>query len=113
VAKLKEADLPGVPENGTLGLDPYQATLESYGYMQGTPYPRPLVIGQTGIRNAKWVGYRNILTPMKTTDDRSNIVPKIPINPLMFNASIPRPTNATFSGQAPIRGIFTGVTEDS
>lgn len=112
MAKLKEADLPGVPENNTLELSAYQIQLESYGYVMSTPYPRALVIGRGPIRNQKWVGYRNRMVPMKTTNDRSLIVPKIPINRQQFNTAIPFPTNATFNGQAPVKGIFTGVSDE-
>jgi len=105
-------DLPGVPENNTFELNPYQIQQESYGMVESKPYPRPLVIGLGPIRNQKWVGYRNRMVPMKTSNDRSLIVPKIPINRQNFNAPIPHPTNATFSGQAPVRGIFTGVVDE-
>ncbi len=104
-------DLPGIPENNT-AIPPYTPEafqLESYMYMPSKPYAQAMQVGRGPIRNQKWVGYPNARVGWGRSDDNAYIVPKIANNPFAFNAPIPFPTNATFNGQAPIRGIFTGV----
>ena len=107
-------DLPGIPENNTAvpPTSQYALQMETYGYMESKPYPRALVVGRGPMRNLKWVGYPNARVGWGRSDDNAYIVPKIPINPKNFNAPVPFPTNATFNGQAPIRGIFTGVSDE-
>lgn len=107
-------DLPGIPENRyfQVAASPYILQQESYALMESKPYPRPLVVGSGPVRNQKWAGYRNRMVAMKTTNALSLIVPRIPINRQNFNANIPFPTNAAFAGQAPTRGIYTGVSDD-
>lgn len=105
-------DLPGVPENNTYYYDASQIVLESYGYVESKPYPRALLIGRNPGRNRKWVGYPNTMVAMKSSDARAVVIPKIPINKHNFNAPVPFPTNASFAGAAPVKGIFTGVSEE-
>lgn len=107
-------DLPGVPENSR-PIPPYTPAsyeLESYGYMPSKPYAQPLAIGRNPVANAKWIGYPNARVGWGRSDDNAYIVPKIPINKHNFNAAVPYPTNASFAGQAPVRGIFTGVSDE-
>ena len=105
-------DLPGIPENNTYVRDASQLPLESYGYMESKPYARPLYVGRGPVRNRKWTGYPNMMVAMKTTDASAVTVPKIPINKYNFNAPVPYSTNATFNGQAPVKGVFTGVADE-
>ncbi|SRR6266566_6797339 len=107
-------DLPGVPENNT-AIPPYSPAsfqMETYGYMESKPYARPLVVGLNPMRNQKWVGYPNARVGWGRSDDNAYIMPKIPNNPFAFNANVPFPTNAVFNGQAPVKGIFTGVSNE-
>lgn len=107
-------DLPGVPltNKAIPPASPYAFELESYGYMESKPYPRALVVGKGPRRNQKWVGYPNARVGWGRSDDNAYIMPKIPNNPRNFNAPVPYPTNAAFAGQAPVKGIFTGVSNE-
>ena len=107
-------DLPGIAENNrpVPPTSSYALELESYGYMVSKPYPQALAIGRGPRRNQKWVGYPNARIGWGRSDNNAYVVPKIPNNPRAFNAPVPYPTNSTFNGQAPIKGIFTGVSDE-
>lgn len=107
-------DIPGVAENNTPGVNPYMAYLESYGYMPSKPYPQAQVIGQTTRVFPHWNGYRNFFVrPYDVSNPFAYLAPKVPISPNVNNAQVPKPgRNQGFAGQAPVRGIFTGVGDD-
>lgn len=105
-------DLPGVPENRYFIQSPYTIPLESFVEMPSKPYPRPALVQQTAVANLKWIGYYNQEIPLGRSDDHAVIVPKIPINRYNFNAPVPYMTGAAVAGQAPVRGIFTGVQDE-
>lgn len=105
-------DLPGVPENNTLYQDASQIQLESFGYMVSKPYPQALLVARGPARNAKWIGYRNTQVAVKSTNTNPVTAPKYPLNKQYFNAPVPIKSATAFAGQAPIRGIFTGVVDD-
>lgn len=107
-------DIPGIAENNTPGLNPYMEYLESYGYMPSKPYAQPLVIGRTTRRAWNWPGYLNFFVrPYDISNPFAYLAPKVPISPNVNNAAAPKPgRNQGFAGQAPARGIFTGVGDD-
>lgn len=109
-----EFDIPGVAENNTPipPSSPVSFGLESYGYMPSPAYAVPLMIGMNPVENRKWIGYPNARIGWGRSDDNAYIVPKVPINPKAFNSPRPYNSNANFAGQAPVKGIFTGVSDE-
>ncbi len=112
---IDSPDIPGIAENNTPIPNPYMAYLESYGYMPSKPYAVPAVIGQTTRIFPHWNGYSNIsVRPYDISNPFAYISPKVPISPNVMNAQALRPgMNQGFAGQAPVKGIFTGVNDDN
>jgi len=108
-------DIPGVAENNTPILNPYMAGLESYVQVESKPYMKPAAVVETPHRYWNWDGYRNVnLLHYGLTNAYALIVPKFKIAPNVGNAQAPHQVGQSPSivGQAPIKGIFTGVSDE-
>ena len=110
-------DLPQLPATSERtqsipAYSPQSYALESYMYMESKPYARPLEVGLNPVANNKWIGYANYRVGWGRSDDNAVTVPPVPITKKPFNSTVPYPTNASFAGQAPVKGIFTGVSDE-
>ena len=107
-------NIPGVVGNTIPEIYPYMAGLESYGYMPSKEYPKPLAIGQTAKEVWSWNGYYNrVIRPFGVSNAYAFILPRYKVSPNVNNAAALQPgTNVGFAGQAPMKGIFTGVIDE-